>query len=168
MCHLSLFLFPRFVLSCGKDSSVKLWEIGTGRLVKQYVGATHTQLRCQVGYWKIIKRSMCMRAIHFITIWKLRQDVLLLNFLSLPLYYCYCNIYTYTTNNLGKSVFNFSNLAHNLVEKPSLTLSEHFNGLVIFDGRYVFYRLFSVTRKSLYCVLMNQVMRLVLFNSYII
>ncbi|CAL5362406.1 unnamed protein product [Camellia sinensis] len=39
----------RFVLSCGKDSSVKLWEVGTGKLVKQYQGATHTQLRCQLG-----------------------------------------------------------------------------------------------------------------------
>lgn len=38
----------RFVLSCGKDSTVKLWEVGSGRLVKQYLGATHTQLRCQV------------------------------------------------------------------------------------------------------------------------
>lgn len=38
----------RYVLSCGKDSSVKLWEVGTGRLVKHYLGATHTQLRCQV------------------------------------------------------------------------------------------------------------------------
>ncbi|KAH7673366.1 mRNA cleavage stimulating factor complex subunit 1 protein [Dioscorea alata] len=28
----------RFVLSCGKDSTVKLWEVGTGRLVKQYTG----------------------------------------------------------------------------------------------------------------------------------
>lgn len=41
-------MFPRYILSCGKDSSVKLWEVGTGRLVKQYLGATHTQLRCQV------------------------------------------------------------------------------------------------------------------------
>ncbi|KAI8543103.1 hypothetical protein RHMOL_Rhmol08G0192400 [Rhododendron molle] len=39
-----------FVLSCGKDSLVKLWEVGTGRLVKQYVGATHTQLRCQAVF----------------------------------------------------------------------------------------------------------------------
>jgi WD40 repeat protein len=38
----------RFVLSCGKDSTVKLWEVATGRLVKQYLGSTHTQLRCQV------------------------------------------------------------------------------------------------------------------------
>ncbi|KAI3686561.1 hypothetical protein L1987_80240 [Smallanthus sonchifolius] len=37
----------RYVLTCGKDSSVKLWEVGTGRLVKHYLGATHTQLRCQ-------------------------------------------------------------------------------------------------------------------------
>ncbi|XP_044487574.1 cleavage stimulation factor subunit 50 isoform X2 [Mangifera indica] len=37
----------RFVLSCGKDSTVKLWEVGTGRLVKQYLGASHAQLRCQ-------------------------------------------------------------------------------------------------------------------------
>lgn len=27
---------------------MKLWEVGTGKLVKQYLGATHTQLRCQV------------------------------------------------------------------------------------------------------------------------
>ncbi|KAF7134822.1 hypothetical protein RHSIM_Rhsim08G0143500 [Rhododendron simsii] len=40
----------RFVLSCGKDSLVKLWEVGTGRLVKQYVGATHTLLRCQAVF----------------------------------------------------------------------------------------------------------------------
>ncbi|KAL4339280.1 hypothetical protein GQ457_08G035220 [Hibiscus cannabinus] len=33
-----------------KDSTVKLWEIGTGRLVKQYLGATHTQLRCQAVF----------------------------------------------------------------------------------------------------------------------
>ncbi|CAN6717644.1 unnamed protein product [Malus baccata var. baccata] len=40
----------RFVLSSGKDSTVKLWEVDTGKLVKQYLGATqatHTQLRCQ-------------------------------------------------------------------------------------------------------------------------
>ncbi|GAB4845359.1 Cleavage stimulation factor subunit 50 [Ancistrocladus abbreviatus] len=40
----------RFILSCGKDSTVKLWEVGTGRLVKQYVGATHVQLRCQAVF----------------------------------------------------------------------------------------------------------------------
>lgn len=40
----------RFVLSCGKDSTVKLWEVGTGRLVKQYLGATHTHLRCQAVF----------------------------------------------------------------------------------------------------------------------
>ncbi|OWM90366.1 hypothetical protein CDL15_Pgr014668 [Punica granatum] len=39
----------RFILSCGKDSTVKLWEVGSGRLARQYVGATHTQLRCQGG-----------------------------------------------------------------------------------------------------------------------
>jgi len=38
----------RYLLSCGKDSSVKLWEVGTGRLVKQYGGAVHRQFRCQV------------------------------------------------------------------------------------------------------------------------
>lgn len=38
----------RYVLSCGKDSTVKLWEVGTGRLVRQYLGATHTQFRSQV------------------------------------------------------------------------------------------------------------------------
>ena len=27
---------------------MKLWEVGTGRLVKQYLGATHMQLQCQV------------------------------------------------------------------------------------------------------------------------
>lgn len=42
--------YLRYVLSCGKDSSVKLWDVGTGRLVKQYVGATHMQLRCQVWF----------------------------------------------------------------------------------------------------------------------
>ena len=42
-------IISRYILSCGKDSTVKLWEVGTGRLVKQYVGATHTHLRCQVG-----------------------------------------------------------------------------------------------------------------------
>ncbi|CAO2818453.1 unnamed protein product [Amaranthus hypochondriacus] len=40
----------RYILSCGKDSTVKLWEVGTGRLVKQYVGATHTHLRCQAVF----------------------------------------------------------------------------------------------------------------------
>lgn len=58
MCFLIFWIFPginnslkfsRFVLSCGKDSTVKLWEVGTGRLVKQYTGAVHTQLRCQVS-----------------------------------------------------------------------------------------------------------------------
>ncbi|WVZ18994.1 hypothetical protein V8G54_006316 [Vigna mungo] len=29
------------------DSTVKLWEVGSGRLVRQYLGAIHTQLRCQ-------------------------------------------------------------------------------------------------------------------------
>ncbi|WRX18826.1 hypothetical protein QQP08_011313 [Theobroma cacao] len=32
------------------DSTVKLWEIGTGRLVKQYLGSTHTQSRCQAVF----------------------------------------------------------------------------------------------------------------------
>jgi len=35
----------RYLLSCG---NVKLWEVGTGRLVKQYAGAVHRQFRCQV------------------------------------------------------------------------------------------------------------------------
>lgn len=43
--------FSRFVLSCGKDSTIKLWEVGSGRLVKQYLGAIHTQLRCQVHWY---------------------------------------------------------------------------------------------------------------------
>ncbi|KAB2609477.1 cleavage stimulation factor subunit 1 [Pyrus ussuriensis x Pyrus communis] len=34
----------RFVLSSGNDSTMNLWEVGTGKLVKQYLGATHTQL----------------------------------------------------------------------------------------------------------------------------
>ncbi|KAK7373567.1 hypothetical protein VNO80_06982 [Phaseolus coccineus] len=33
-----------FVLSCGKDSTIKLWEVGSGRLVRQYLGAMHIQL----------------------------------------------------------------------------------------------------------------------------
>ncbi|GJX05663.1 auxin-responsive protein IAA14-like protein [Tanacetum coccineum] len=37
----------RYALSCGKDSSVNLWEVRTKRLVKHYLGATHTQLRLQ-------------------------------------------------------------------------------------------------------------------------
>lgn len=40
----------RYILSSAKDSLVKLWEVGTGRLVKQYLGATHTQLRCQAVF----------------------------------------------------------------------------------------------------------------------
>ena len=51
------FEFSRFVLSCGKDSSVKLWEVGSGRLVKQYIGATHTQLRCQV-WWDMFFQNL--------------------------------------------------------------------------------------------------------------
>ncbi|KAI3911588.1 hypothetical protein MKW92_000267 [Papaver armeniacum] len=31
----------------GSDEATSLWEVNTGRLVKQYVGATHTQLCCQ-------------------------------------------------------------------------------------------------------------------------
>ncbi|KAK1268098.1 hypothetical protein QJS04_geneDACA005316 [Acorus gramineus] len=40
----------RYILSCGKDSTTKLWEVGSGRLVKQYLGAVHTQLRCQAVF----------------------------------------------------------------------------------------------------------------------
>ncbi|KAF9614086.1 hypothetical protein IFM89_015085 [Coptis chinensis] len=42
----------RFILSSGKDSTVKLWEVRNGRLVKQYLGVTHTQLRCQAVFNK--------------------------------------------------------------------------------------------------------------------
>lgn len=41
--------FDRYVLSCGKDSVVRLWDVGSGRQVKQYVGAEHEQMRCQVS-----------------------------------------------------------------------------------------------------------------------
>lgn len=37
----------RYVLSCGKDSQIRLWEVGTGRQVKSYQGAQHHQMRCQ-------------------------------------------------------------------------------------------------------------------------
>jgi cleavage stimulation factor subunit 1 len=37
----------RFVLSSGKDSTVKLWEIGSGRMVKEYLGAKRVKLRSQ-------------------------------------------------------------------------------------------------------------------------
>lgn len=50
----------RFVLSCGKDSTIKLWEVGSGRLIKQYLGATHTQLRCQV--WRIVLFSILLKS----------------------------------------------------------------------------------------------------------
>eukprot|EP00249_Psilotum_nudum_P017210 c26212_g1_i1 orf=245-1558(+) len=40
----------RYVLSCGKDSTVRLWEVGSGRQVKQYVGAQHQQMRCQAVF----------------------------------------------------------------------------------------------------------------------
>lgn len=40
----------RYVLSCGKDSTIKLWEVGSGRQVKQYLGAQHQQLRCQAVF----------------------------------------------------------------------------------------------------------------------
>ncbi|CAN8264874.1 unnamed protein product [Cochlearia groenlandica] len=37
----------RFVLSSGKDSTVKLWEISSGRMVKEYLGAKRVKLRSQ-------------------------------------------------------------------------------------------------------------------------
>ncbi|KAF6145291.1 hypothetical protein GIB67_006689 [Kingdonia uniflora] len=40
----------RCVLSCGNDSTVKLWEIGTRRLVKYYLGAIDTQLHCMATF----------------------------------------------------------------------------------------------------------------------
>ncbi|RXH77419.1 hypothetical protein DVH24_023693 [Malus domestica] len=49
----------RFVLSSGKDSTVKLWEVGTGKLIKQYLGATHTQLRCQAVFNDTEKNLYC-------------------------------------------------------------------------------------------------------------
>mgnify|MGYP002776060428 FL=1 len=39
----------RYILSCGKDSAVRLWDVGNGKQVKQYLGAQHIQLRCQVN-----------------------------------------------------------------------------------------------------------------------
>ena len=45
-----LGILGRYVLSCGKDSQVRLWEVGSGRQVKQYQGAQHSQMRCQVCY----------------------------------------------------------------------------------------------------------------------
>ncbi|KAL9314369.1 hypothetical protein ACSQ67_019821 [Phaseolus vulgaris] len=48
----------RFVLSCGKDSTIKLWEVGSGRLVRQYLGAMHTQLRCQPIGFKIASLNL--------------------------------------------------------------------------------------------------------------
>lgn len=45
-----LCLFVRFVLSSGKDSTVKLWEIASGRMVKEYIGAKRLKLRSQVMF----------------------------------------------------------------------------------------------------------------------
>ena len=44
----TLVCLCRYVLSCGKDSHVRLWEVGTGRQVKSYTGAQHPQMRGQV------------------------------------------------------------------------------------------------------------------------
>ncbi|PIN01124.1 hypothetical protein CDL12_26371 [Handroanthus impetiginosus] len=38
----------RYILSSGKDSIINLWEVGIGRLLKQYLRATHTEIQCQV------------------------------------------------------------------------------------------------------------------------
>lgn len=74
----------RFILSCGKDSTAKLWEVGTGRLVKQYLGATHTQLRCQVGkrlQFSFAKLCMWDVSVHpCIWLWKLNYFAILQGF----------------------------------------------------------------------------------------
>lgn len=46
-----MVLFVRFVLSSGKDSTVKLWEIASGRMVKEYIGAKRLKLRSQVMFF---------------------------------------------------------------------------------------------------------------------
>ncbi|KAF6161214.1 hypothetical protein GIB67_042353 [Kingdonia uniflora] len=48
----------RCVLSCGKDSTVKLWEIGTRRLVKHYPGAIDTQLHCMATFNETVGEKM--------------------------------------------------------------------------------------------------------------
>lgn len=49
--------FVRFVLSSGKDSMVKLWEIGSGRMVKEYRGAKRIKLRSQVTHFSNLLRQ---------------------------------------------------------------------------------------------------------------
>ncbi|KAH7291661.1 hypothetical protein KP509_29G027200 [Ceratopteris richardii] len=40
----------RYILSCGKDSMVRLWDVGSGQQVKQYGGSQHDQMRCQAVF----------------------------------------------------------------------------------------------------------------------
>lgn len=53
---------------------MKLWEVGTGRMVRQYLGATHTQLRCQVyhilAWFSLQKIDTCDLIFAYVT----RQD----------------------------------------------------------------------------------------------
>lgn len=54
--------FVRFVLSSGKDSTVKLWEIGSGRIVKEYLGAKRIKLRSQVTrFLNLLRRKYSLR-----------------------------------------------------------------------------------------------------------
>jgi cleavage stimulation factor subunit 1 len=52
----------RFVLSSGKDSTVKLWEIGSGRMVKEYLGAKRVKLRSQVTrFLNLLRQKYSLR-----------------------------------------------------------------------------------------------------------
>ncbi|PIM99714.1 hypothetical protein CDL12_27785 [Handroanthus impetiginosus] len=76
-CYLSSNV-QEYILSSGKDSIINLWEVGIGRLLKQYLRATHTEMQCQAHisevFGAICKMHLVLNYFHLLIYRKQGED----------------------------------------------------------------------------------------------